>query len=103
MTPDEALSKNIRLLMVAVDCEAADIAAALGVGPNAIYKRLRGELRWSLDDLAALARMFGVSADQLLSDPANLLTVTPTYAPQITIPYSLSRGPFGLTGLRPAA
>lgn len=71
----DRLTKNVRLLMLAADREPADLAEALGLTTQTVYKRLRGDRGWTLDELVALARYFGCSSDDLLRSTSDLLSV----------------------------
>jgi plasmid maintenance system antidote protein VapI len=70
----EAISRNVRVLMAVHDIrEQQDLAARLGWAPARINKLLNGSQRWAINDLPALARVFGVSPGSLLGDTADLV------------------------------
>ena len=43
-----------------------DLAAALGYAPSQITKRMRGQVAFTLDELEALARLFGIEPAELM-------------------------------------
>lgn len=54
-----AITRAVRMLMLATDHTAAELAPALGVSPAHLSARLRGDLNWSALDLAKLRTHFG--------------------------------------------
>lgn len=42
------------------------VSTGAGLAPHALSKRLRGEVRWSLDDLISVATVLGVHVSELI-------------------------------------
>lgn len=69
-TPDDALSAAIRSHLAYRRLTQGDLAEALGVSQTQVSARLRGEVRWSVADLVAVADWLDVHPSQLLGDAA---------------------------------
>lgn len=82
----EVVSRNVRVLMAVHDItHQKDLAAQLNWGADKLTRTLNGTRRWSLDDLADLARVFGVTPASLLSDTTELVgAVHPTATSRVS-------------------
>lgn len=70
------VTTNIKVLMAVTRIEAQkDLAAKLGWGESKLTKSLRGDRKWSLEDLPELARVFGVQPADIIGDVTNLVNV----------------------------
>jgi hypothetical protein len=70
------VSRNIRVLMAVRGIETQkDLAAQLGWFETKLTKSLRGDRKWSLEDLSALATAFGVQPADLIDDVSRVVNV----------------------------
>lgn len=70
------VTTNIKVLMAVTRIEAQkDLAAKLGWGESKLTKSLRGDRKWSLEDLPELAKVFGVQPADIIGDVTNLVNV----------------------------
>lgn len=70
----EVVSRNVRVLMAVHDMtQQKALAARLGWDAPKLARALNGQRRWALEDLPALADVFGVTPAALLSDTAELV------------------------------
>lgn len=70
------VTTNIKVLMAVTRIEAQkDLAAKLGWGESKLTKSLRGDRKWSLEDLPELAAVFGVSPADLIGEVTHLVNV----------------------------
>lgn len=73
----EVVSRNVRVLMaVHTITHQKELAARLDWGADKLTRSLNGSRKWSLEDLPAIARVFGVTPAALLSDTAELVGAT---------------------------
>nr|ADB77870.1 hypothetical protein pTSC1.7c [Streptomyces sp. x4(2010)] len=64
---EERLNETIRLLLTRTGKRHADLAEAVGITRGSMTLRLQGKSRWRLDDLPAVAEIFGLTVCELLS------------------------------------
>lgn len=70
------VTRNIRVLMAVRGIETQkDLAAQLGWFETKLTKSLRGDRKWSLEDLPELAHVLGVQPSDMLSDVSHLVNV----------------------------
>jgi Cro/C1-type HTH DNA-binding domain len=72
----EVVSRNVRVLMAIHDITSQkDLVARLGEGWDGpkLTRSLNGSRKWALEDLPAIATVFGVTPAALLSDAAELV------------------------------
>ena len=70
------VTTNVKVLMAVQRIEAQkDLAARLGWGESKLTKSLRGDRKWSLEDLPELAEVFGVQPSDLIGDVTQLVNV----------------------------
>lgn len=70
------VTRNIRVLMAVRDIETQkDLAVQLGWIETKLTKSLRGDRKWSLEDLPELARVFDVQPADLLGDVSHLVNI----------------------------
>lgn len=69
----EVLRQNLRVLLAMQRMSHAELAARLGTDRATVTKNMNGHRKWSLQDLAALGEIFGVSAPALIDDTAKLV------------------------------
>lgn len=76
------ITRNVRILMAARDMyEQRQLADALGWPSAKMTKTLKGDRRWSVEDLYEIARVFGITAGVLLGSSADVVgAVGPTVA-----------------------
>jgi len=68
------ITRNVRILMAARDMyEQRQLADALGWPSAKMTKTLKGDRKWSVEDLYEVAAVFGVAAGALLGNPAELI------------------------------
>lgn len=65
-TPDQALSATIRSYLAYRQAKQSDLAAALGISQPQVSARMRGEVRWTVAELYAVADFLGVTPGSLL-------------------------------------
>lgn len=91
------ITRNVRILMAARDMiEQRQLAEALDWPSAKMTKTLKGDRRWSVEDLYEVARVFGISAGALLGSTAEIVAAAgPTVAAASgsttappTVPYS---------------
>jgi predicted XRE-type DNA-binding protein len=70
------VSNAVRVLMALARESQSDVAKVLGVPQSAVSARLRGQTKWTVDDLETLAKhyqkpitVFFVNVDAMLSPP----------------------------------
>ena len=69
------VTRNIRVLMAVRGIETQkDLAAQLGWIETKLTKSLRGDRKWSLEDLPVLAEVLGVESADLIRDLGKLVT-----------------------------
>lgn len=69
----EVLRQNLRVLLAMRRMTHAELATRINSDRSTIAKRMNGHRDWSLQDLAVLADVFGVTAQELIGDPATLV------------------------------
>lgn len=69
-TPDAALSASIRAHLAYRRATQADLAAVLGISQVQVSARMRGEVRWTVAELYAVAEFLEVKPVALLKDAA---------------------------------
>ena len=62
-----AVAGQVRRLLDERGMSGRQLALAAGVNPRSIDRKLAGTSPWDVDDLAAVAPVFGVAASDLLS------------------------------------
>lgn len=68
-TTQEKIGQSVRALAAAFGDQQTDLAKVLAVSQVSVSRKLRGALRWSLDDIQALAAHYNVTVDQVLAGP----------------------------------
>lgn len=68
-TATERVSLEVKVLMVRGGHTVESLADAAGLSAPSLYRRLRGEVDWTVGDLDAVATVFGVPVMSLLSEP----------------------------------
>lgn len=58
--------ETIRVLLMIHGLTQKDAAKQLGISASALTRKIKGDIRFSADEIAALADMLDVSADVLL-------------------------------------
>jgi hypothetical protein len=76
------ITRNVRILMAARDMyEQRQLADALGWPSAKMTKTLKGDRRWSVEDLYEVAQVFGITAGALLGSTAEVVAAAgPTVA-----------------------
>ena len=72
---NELVAEEIRVLLARRRMSASDLARQTGMTQRAISRRLTGEKIIDVDDLARIAKAFGVEAADLLPRPSEGRTV----------------------------
>jgi predicted XRE-type DNA-binding protein len=75
------ISRVVKVLMTAHDQNQGDIATALELTQATVSHKLAGHTRWAIEDLAMLARHFGIDPWDFLMPPTNLVPGPGTAAP----------------------
>ena len=70
----EVVAENIRVESARRGYSQSALARAIEMSQPAINQRWRGMTRWQLDELDAIARLFGVSVTYLVTDNAPVPT-----------------------------
>lgn len=73
----EVLRRNLRVLTAIRRMTQGELAALLGSDRSTVAKRMNGQREWALQDLAKLAGIFGVTAQDLIGDTSHLVAATP--------------------------
>lgn len=73
MPLDEIVSTNVRLLADLRGYTRSAIAREMGIDNNSTGRRFRGEMEWRLSELPRLARILGVTVDDLMTPPPSYL------------------------------
>ena len=68
------VSRMVRLLMADAGENQSTVARVLGVPQSAVSARLRGQTKWTVDDLEVLARHYGKSITVFFLDPDEMLS-----------------------------
>ncbi|WP_162186963.1 helix-turn-helix domain-containing protein [Amycolatopsis vancoresmycina] len=76
------ITRNVRILMAARDMfSQQELADSLGWTSAKMTKTLKGDRRWSVEDLYEIGRIFGISAGALLGSTAEVVAAAgPTVA-----------------------
>ena len=61
-----AINANVAALMAVRGYDRERVAAALGISRSALDNRLRGDVAWTSDDIAEIARLAKVAPEQIL-------------------------------------
>jgi DNA-binding XRE family transcriptional regulator len=69
----EVLRRNLRVLTAIRRMTQAELALKLGSDRSTVAKRMNGQREWALQDLAKLAGVFGVTAQELIGDTSALV------------------------------
>lgn len=69
-TYTERFNTGIRAAMAAHGLMQGDVAALLGLNVNSVGQRLRGQARWQLDEVQALAAFFEVPDGAVFTGPS---------------------------------
>lgn len=69
----EVLRQNLRVLLAMQRMSHAQLAERLGTDRATVTKNMNGHRKWSLQDLATLGEIFGVTAPALIDDTAKLV------------------------------
>lgn len=72
----EVVAENIRVESARRGYSQSALARAISMSQPAINQRWRGMTRWQLDELDAIARLFGVPVTYLVSDNAPVVPPT---------------------------
>ena len=68
------ITRNVRILMAARDMyEQRQLADALGWPSAKMTKTLKGDRRWSVEDLYEVAQVFGITAGVLLGSTTDVV------------------------------
>ncbi|PPG35215.1 XRE family transcriptional regulator [Pseudoclavibacter sp. RFBG4] len=67
-THDERVGERIMTLMFRSRMTQTALGNMIGMSQSALARKLRGERKWTLDDLFAASAAFGVSISTLLGD-----------------------------------
>lgn len=62
----ETVAEEVRAMMARRRLYGIDLVEPLGISQTQVAKRVRGDLAWSLDELDALAGVFGCEVADLL-------------------------------------
>lgn len=82
------VTRNVRILMATREMhEQRQLADLLGWTSSKMTKTFRGDRKWALDDLSALADALGVTPSALLGDTAQLVGAASQDKAQSTLPY----------------
>lgn len=91
------VSRVVRILMALAEESQSDVAKVLGVPQSAVSARLRGQTKWTVDDLEVLALHYGKSITVFFIDPDEILSASERRSGMsraATSTYSMrSRGP----------
>jgi hypothetical protein len=75
---EDNVRRVVKALLAAQDeVSAVEVGEYLGVGKGAIYNRLKGVKPFTVGEVAALSRMFGVPVDVFFAGPAALFRSIP--------------------------
>ncbi|MEU8516380.1 helix-turn-helix transcriptional regulator [Kitasatospora sp. NPDC048722] len=77
MTTEELFSATVSALRSVTGESQARIGEALGLTPSAVSYKLRGRAGWSLGDVEALSRHFGIPVPDLMAGPTWALEKLP--------------------------
>lgn len=69
------LRQNLRVLTALRRMTQGKLATLLGSDRSTVAKRMNGQREWALQDLAKLADIFGVTAQELIGDTSQLVSV----------------------------
>ncbi|MEV4557801.1 helix-turn-helix transcriptional regulator [Kitasatospora sp. NPDC049285] len=69
----EGITGSVRALSAWRRESQADLGALLGLSAVTIAQRLNGRLAWTLKDVSALCKHYGLTFDQLTKGPASWL------------------------------
>lgn len=67
-TPAARTGANVRAEMARAGISQTSLATSLGISQAAVSKRLRGEVAFNVDELAAVAEVLGVALSALLAE-----------------------------------
>ncbi len=70
---DMDIPRVVRTLLVHQGKSKADLAAALGISPSVLSKKLGRHRGWTADEVAIMADFFGVSVIAFYEDPDRLV------------------------------
>ncbi len=76
-TLSDVVCENIRIEAARRGYSQSALARAISMSQPALNQRWRGAARWQLDELEAIARLFGVPVTYLVSDNAPFVPPTP--------------------------
>lgn len=65
-----AVSAEVRAQMGRYNKRQRELAEVLGISQPQVSARLRGDVAWSVDDLATIAQWLGISPADLIGDAA---------------------------------
>jgi DNA-binding Xre family transcriptional regulator len=74
MTTTERVALNIRTIAKLRRIAMKDLQAQMGMSPQVFFKRLKGDSKWTIDELEECATILDVDTADLLRDPSDLLT-----------------------------
>lgn len=86
------VSRVVRLLMALADESQSDVAKVIGVPQSAVSARLRGQTKWTVDDLEVLAEHYGKPITVFFIDPDDLLSPRERRSTGVTERFSYSSG-----------
>jgi hypothetical protein len=76
MTTVERIATNVRTIVAARRLKMKTVIASFGMSPQVFYKRMKGESKWSIDELEVLAEILDVDVADFLRDPSALVERT---------------------------
>jgi hypothetical protein len=62
----EEVNQRVIEAIASTETTRMRVSEAAGLAPHAVSKRLRGEVRWSLDDLVSVATVLGLHVSELI-------------------------------------
>lgn len=76
VTPAMRVTRNVKHLLVMFDMTDKELAAALGWSSSKASRILSGKTGWDINDLPAVAKVFGLDYTALFATPTELLSQT---------------------------
>ncbi len=69
MTNQKRITESVRALAAVFGDTNATLASALGLSESSAAGKRTGRLKWTVDDVQALAGHYGVTVEQILAGP----------------------------------
>lgn len=85
MTANEVVSAAIEHELERQGLQRQQLAARMGYAPSWVTRKLKGDRRWSVDDLDEVSRVLGVPVAALLMAPREALSATHRYLRRVWI------------------